>query len=104
VAIISGGNWSLNDIKAQVQANVDMALQLRQRVALTAAKLARQSAQNIADTNVTYPEPGATPAAQDANRVADVQKLLDAHGEVAAAMAAYAPVASYDVASPSPIR
>lgn len=98
MAVIVGGNWNLNDLADQIRQNIDAALALRQRVALTAAKLARQSAQNIADTNPTYP------AASPADRVAIAQKLLDGHAEVSAAMAAYAPVASYDVASPSPIR
>lgn len=104
MSIIIGGNWNLNDIKSEVQANIDAALALKQRVALTASKLGRQNAQNIADTNPTYAAPGADAAAQSTNRVADVQKLLDAHAEVATAMTAYAPIASYDVASVSPIK
>lgn len=103
MSVITGGNWNLNDLKSDVQAVVNAALALKERVNILNAKLARQSPQNIADTNPAYPELGADAAAQATARVADVQKLYDAVAEVKVGTDAYAPVESYDVASGRPL-
>lgn len=101
--INTGGDWNMGNLKSDVQAVVNAALALKQRAVLLNAKLARQNAQNISDTNPAYPELGADAAAQATARVADVQKLLDAMAEVTVMVNAYLPLASYDVASGRPL-